>query len=121
MSEPVKPGLGNYLKEARLAKGLSLRAVEDETGISNAYLSQLESGKVKQPSPVTLHDLSVLYGVSYANLMVLAGYPVPSRKKIDPETDRILARFGSVSNEEADALSEYLSFLRKRRFGGRLK
>lgn len=118
MSEPANTSLGTYLKDARVAKGLTLRAVEDQTGISNAYLSQLESGKVKQPSPVTLHDLSELYGVSYADMMVLAGYPVPSRKKIDPDVDRILARFGNVSNEEADALSEYLSFLRKRRFGG---
>jgi transcriptional regulator with XRE-family HTH domain len=118
MSESASASLGNCLKEARLAKGLSQRAVEEATGISNAYLSQLESGKVKQPSPVTLHDLSKLYDVSYSDLMVLAGYPVPSRKKLDPEADRILARFGNVSGEEADALSEYLSFLRKRRFGG---
>lgn len=118
MSEAPSAPLGNRLKEARLAKEFSLRAVEEATGISNAYLSQLESGKVKQPSPVTLHDLAELYGVSYADLMVLAGYPIPSRKKIDPDADRILARFGGVSDEEADALSEYLSFLRKRRFGG---
>lgn len=118
MSETTTTRFGNALREARLAKGLSLRAVEEATGISNAYLSQLESGKVKQPSPVTLHDLSELYGVSYANLMVLAGYPVPSRKKMDPDADRILARFGNVTDEEQDALSEYLSFLRKRRFGG---
>lgn len=118
MSDIVNSTLGNCLREARLAKGLSLRAVEEATGISNAYLSQLESGKVKQPSPVTLHDLSELYGISYADLMILAGYPVPSRKKMDPDADRILARFGNVSDEEADALSEYLSFLRKRRFGG---
>lgn len=118
MSEAPNTSLGNRLKEARLAKELSLRAVEEATGISNPYLSQLESGKVKQPSPVTLHNLAELYGVSYSDLMVLAGYPVPSRKKIDPDADRLLARFGSVSDEEADALSEYLSFLRKRRFGG---
>jgi HTH-type transcriptional regulator, competence development regulator len=118
MSEIPNLTLGNYLKEARLAKSLSQRAVEEATEISNAYLSQLESGKVKQPSPVTLHQLAELYGVPYADLMILAGYPVPSRKKLDLDTDRILARFGSVSEEEAEALSEYLNFLRKRRFGG---
>ena len=41
---------GEFLKSARKAKRLTLREVEQKTGISNAYLSQLESGKVKQPS-----------------------------------------------------------------------
>ena len=66
---------GNYLKLARNRKGLTLRAVEAQVDISNAYLSQLEQGKVKQPSPVTLHQLSQLYDVPYAKIMRMVGYP----------------------------------------------
>lgn len=41
--------LGQVLKMAREIKGVSLRDLEAETGISNALLSQIETGHVKQP------------------------------------------------------------------------
>lgn len=41
--------LGEILKMAREIKGASLRDLERETGISNALLSQIETGHVKQP------------------------------------------------------------------------
>jgi HTH-type transcriptional regulator, competence development regulator len=61
---------------------LTLRAVEQATEVSNAYLSQLESGKIKQPSPIVLYKLSQLYGVSYADAMRFAGYPLPDNSKV---------------------------------------
>ena len=41
--------LGEVLKMAREIKGVSLRELERETGISNALLSQIETGHVRQP------------------------------------------------------------------------
>jgi transcriptional regulator with XRE-family HTH domain len=41
--------LGQVLKMAREIKGVTLRDLEHETGISNALLSQIETGHVKQP------------------------------------------------------------------------
>jgi DNA-binding transcriptional regulator YiaG len=55
MLDETKPTIGPYLKSLREAKGLSLREVEAKTGVSNAFLSQIESGKVKRPSPVMLY------------------------------------------------------------------
>lgn len=37
--------LGRLLQQARLARGLSQREVAQELGISQAYVSELESGK----------------------------------------------------------------------------
>jgi len=111
--------LGRYLKGARARKNLTLRAVENATDISNAYLSQLESGKIKNPSPNNLHKLSELYEVSYATVMQMAGYPVP-RMKDDAEALNFAARLGPVTEEEQDELLEYLEFLRaKHRRGAR--
>jgi len=104
-----------YLRAARQRKGMSLRAVEAAIGISNAYLSQLEQGKIKQPSPVTLHQLSQLYGVSYIEVMRLIGYPVPGEEE-KSESD-LAARIGTVTEEEEDELIDYLKFLRSRRKG----
>ena len=56
---------GSYLKSLREAKGLTLREVEKMIDISNAYLSQLEANKIKQPSPIILNKLSQTYGIKY--------------------------------------------------------
>ncbi len=107
--------LGQFLRTVRDDKHLTLRTVESSTGISNAYLSQLEGDKIKQPSPVILHKLSDLYQVSYAALLGLAGYPVPGAETNGDDQTGLAARIGHVTRREEDALVEYLEFLRARR------
>jgi len=50
-------------RHLRQQRGLTLREVETKIGISNAYLSQLETGKIKSPSFQTVIKLLELYGV----------------------------------------------------------
>jgi transcriptional regulator with XRE-family HTH domain len=66
--------LGRMLAQARQVKGAKLREVQDATGISNAYVSQLESGHIKEPSPHKLHALAKYFGLSYSDLLEAAGY-----------------------------------------------
>jgi hypothetical protein len=49
-ADEPKMDIGSVLKRVRKARGITLRQVEAITGISNAYLSQLETGKVNNPS-----------------------------------------------------------------------
>lgn len=49
------------LKNNRKRLGLTLRQVETATGLSNAYISQLENGKIKKPSYDTIEKLTALY------------------------------------------------------------
>lgn len=100
--------LGVLLKKCREDKKLTLRDVEDKTDISNAYLSQLESNKIKKPSPVVLDKLSTFYQIQYSVLMKLAGYPVPEMEEQSP----LYKRIGETTREEEDSLVEYLEFLR---------
>lgn len=106
---------GQFIRSAREQKGLSLRAVEDATEISNAYLSQLEQGKIKQPSPVILHKLSELYEVSYAEMLRLVGYPVPDESENNPHRTAFASRIGAITQEEEEELLNYLEFLRSKR------
>jgi transcriptional regulator with XRE-family HTH domain len=106
--------IGKYLKAIREAAGLTLRAVEEKTGVSNAFLSQIESGKVKQPSPVVLHKLADVFGVPYDTLMEKAGYPTPTAAKNPRAPIGLFQRFGRLSQEEENALLEYLTFIRSR-------
>src|SRR5215470_11019166 len=88
--------LGELLADARKRRKLTLRAVQDAVGISNAYLSQLETGKVQSPSPAVLHKLSELYGISYATVMQEAGHPLPENMKTDDTGARLAARIGQT-------------------------
>ena len=112
--------LSQYLRALREAKGLSLRQVEGKSGISNAFISQMESGKVKQPSPIMLYKLAELYGVSYESLMELAGYPSPSAFTTEPRSaSAVFRRFGEITPTEETELLDYLAFLRSRARKGR--
>jgi len=106
--------LGTYLRSLREAGGLTLRGVEDKTGVSNALLSQLESGKVRRPSPVTLYKLAEIYRVPYAVLMEKAGYPVPEAAETARLEGGVFSRLGQLTAEEEESLLEYLGFLRSR-------
>lgn len=83
--------LARLLREGRKAKGWTLREAAAETGISNGYLSLIENGEIRAPSPRYLLVLAERYGVSYESLMTLAGHPfgqsVASRIE-DAPTDR---------------------------------
>ena len=111
---PEQKSLAAIFRESRNRLGLTLREVEAKTGISNAYLSQLEGGKIKEPSPKTLHKLCELYGCSYSLALELAGYPVPTEQKL-PVAARFAARIGKTTQDEETALVEYLEFLRSRK------
>ena len=53
-------GLPNFLLLRKNSK-MTLRFVEEKTGISNCYLSQLETGKIKKPSFNAVIKLVRLY------------------------------------------------------------
>jgi transcriptional regulator with XRE-family HTH domain len=107
---------GEYLQELRALNKLSLRAVEAATNnvVSNAYLSQLETGKIAKPSPHILLALSQAYGVPYEAVMQRAGYFPASQEISSGERQAKVATFlgDTLTTEEEDALLTYLRFLR---------
>jgi transcriptional regulator with XRE-family HTH domain len=112
-----RPGeLGALLADLRAAKGLSLREVEEATSkaVSNAYLSQLENGKIKKPSPNVLHSLAEVYVVPYEALMEKAGYLLPSKAGRRRRTRLVAFAIDDLTAEEEEALLKYLAFLRSR-------
>lgn len=52
---------GGIFKDLRKSKGYTLRQTEDATGISNSYLSQLETGKIINPSHAVVKKLLDFY------------------------------------------------------------
>lgn len=113
--------LGQYLAFIRAAKRMSLREVEDATGgvVSNAYLSQLENGRIAKPSPNMLHSLAEALGVAYETLMEKAGYIATNPNRLKGKRHGRVATFSKedLSTEEEEALLEYLAFLRSKKRG----
>lgn len=75
--------LGDYLREQRLTKKLSVRQLSAIAGISNPYLSQIERG-VKRPSAEILQQIAKGLSISAETLYVQAGLLDP--KEAVPET-----------------------------------
>jgi transcriptional regulator with XRE-family HTH domain len=117
---PANP-LGAYLRKARQDLGMTLREVEEATNkeVSNAYLSQLEGGKISKPSPHILYTLSNVLNADYQQLMQRAGYILPGRESSRPSTGKQAraATFliDNLSADEEAQLLEYLNFLRSKK------
>jgi HTH-type transcriptional regulator, competence development regulator len=108
--------LGLYLQELRKKGGFTLREVDEATEVSNAYLSQLETGKITKPSPHILHTLAGFYRVPYESLMERAGY-FTTRTESDSErrSGRLPASaLADVTKDEELELLQYLNFLRSK-------
>ncbi len=65
-------GLGDYLREQRVAAALSLRELAEQSGVSNPYLSMIERG-VRRPSAQVLHQIAKALQISAEQLYVRAG------------------------------------------------
>lgn len=131
-SPPPSLSLGEVLRTLRNAHGLTLRDVEDITKISNAYLSQLETGKISRPDPNILFKLSQAYQASYQMLMERAGYITHVSEPSSPHYSTrdsasrssqpsrtlpgaALATIDDLTPEETHELMKYLAFIRSRR------
>jgi repressor LexA len=65
---------GEYLRSKRKEKKMTIRQLAVYSGISNAYISQIENGERGIPSPEVLKKLAGPLGVPYEELMEKAGY-----------------------------------------------
>ncbi len=57
------PSVGQRIREERIRRGVSLRALAGEVGVSASMISQIENGK-SQPSVSTLYAITSALGIS---------------------------------------------------------
>jgi transcriptional regulator with XRE-family HTH domain len=86
---------GTYVRRLRKSKGLTLKQVETQAKVSNAYISQIERGLRKPPHPDILRRLAKTYDVPHRDLLVVAGYleedsqAVANRRRIEEAFDHV--------------------------------
>ena len=90
-----EPNFGHFLKSLRDRQRMSLRDVEKESGVSNAYIAQLEKGDRPAPSPDILKKLARAYNVTVRELLLRAGY-LDEPEVTATEEERIEAAFQYV-------------------------
>ena len=81
-------------KARRMELGFTLRDVEHITGgqVSNAYLSQLENGKIKSPSLRIVCALAAAYAVSVETLQEWLHFPAMDASEMCPTCGQFLKR-----------------------------
>lgn len=65
--------LGEYLKNIREQRHLTLRQVDYKSDVSYSHLSMIEKG-ARKALPLTLKELSKVYNIDYIDLLEKAGY-----------------------------------------------
>lgn len=116
MNEEGKTTLGQFIREGRQLKGMSLAAAAEGAEISAAYQKKLESDDVRQPSPNVLHTEARALGLEYVTLMQLAGYVVPDHDPRDVASDFDHALSSAdLSSDERKAVAAYVALLRQQR------
>ncbi|MDP9474306.1 MAG: helix-turn-helix domain-containing protein [Actinomycetota bacterium] len=91
-------GVGKELERARKGLGWSLRRAEEESKVSNGYISQVERGEA-EPSPEVLRKLGQAYGVPFPVLMEAAGYIA---KRYEPKDSGKVPAFVFSAAEKFD-------------------
>lgn len=111
MSETSEPGsryriaIGQTIAANRAERGWSLRAFAETSGISLAYLSELEHGQ-KEPSGATLEQLARGFGLPLADFLRL----VADRLE-EPQPPPTIPTEG-LDRAEIEQIAEYAEWLR---------
>lgn len=107
--------LAEELRRIRAIRELSLREIEKETGISNAYLSQLERGEATNPSAQKLYKLAKFYEIPYELLMEWAGYASSERSTNKFSAVEAALKSAGLRPDEEEQVLQYIQFLRLQR------
>jgi transcriptional regulator with XRE-family HTH domain len=112
--------LAQVLREARARSQLSLRDVEERTGIRSGHLSQIETGGIAKPEMALLWDVAALYGLDFGQLLSLAGYPDggPGRQADRHRMTVAMRAMGELTPDEQHEALRFMASLKARRADG---
>ena len=108
--------MASLIRESRLARKLSQRALSSLLDMSGAYTAHLESGKI-QPSVETLRKISSALRLPYGTLALLAGY-IDTDIYDKPLGKSHLARLtdiGDLNDQEWESVLDFARYIRSKR------
>lgn len=114
--------LGEYIREKRKEKDMSQRDLAAASGISNAEISRIESGKRKEPSSSFLKELAKALNVPAKEILEVAGV-IDAQDSNSTSmsstgfsvTESNYLDVGDLSQSEMDELMNYIDYIKSKR------
>ena len=108
--------MASLIRESRLARQLSQRALSSLLGMSGAYSAHLEGGKI-QPSVETLRKIATTLRLPYGTLALLAGYIDTDIYHKSLRTSHLtrLTDIGDLTDEEWESVLDFARYIRSKR------
>lgn len=103
--------LGHYVREQRMARGLSGQALALAAGVDKAWLHRLEHGEYASPDPHLLVRLARALEVDVANLYVAAG--LPTGRELPSMKPYLRAKY-DLPEHAITQIAEYVDMLNER-------
>ena len=122
--------ISDYVAYIRDVRGYTLQEVEElvQTAINHnelpkhcsltrSYLSCLEAGKYREPSPFKLQSLAYVYHISYESLLQKAKYlkKTDGKQQQDIMFTLMLKEVQDMTPEEQQTVLEYIDFVKSKR------
>jgi transcriptional regulator with XRE-family HTH domain len=101
--------LGGYIRQARERQGMTARKLSSDLQLHGSYISRLETGYFRQPSPEILQRVANYLKIEFSDLCALAGYSVPGLPAFAPY---LRIRY-EMSDSDAQSLAKHFEALRQ--------
>ena len=95
--------IGEYIRQAREAKGLSQRRLALDSGVNQSTVIRVERGDFLNPSPETLQSLARALELPLEEVWTIAGYGVGSG--LPGPMPFLRAKYRDLPDEQLDALT----------------
>lgn len=111
--EPNEPvNLGEYIRGQRLKHGMSLRQLAEKLQLDRSYISRLEAGHYKHPSPEVLQRIALVLEIDYQDLFAITGYTAP--EGLPSFVPYLRAKYPYMDDATARQLDEYRLYIMRR-------
>lgn len=97
---------GEYVREARVKSGMGLREAARMLAISPSYLSRIEAGDFRPPSPEVLRKMAALYQSDWFELLELAKERAPEAMAEDQGAAPLLQAFYRLAKDQTPEMQE---------------
>lgn len=108
---PKRISLAELLRSSREAAGLSIRQLDEASGVDKGLISRLESGTTLNPKRSTLNNLAAALDIDAAELHQAAGY---LDNALPGPVVYFRNKYGDLPDEAADEFERYVDELQQR-------
>lgn len=106
-----KLSLAETLIRLRQASGLSVRQLEESSGVARSVISRIEHGEYRQPTPSTLSRLAKALNAEASELLTAAGYTASEAEALPAIRPYLRTKYGHLSASAQRELATVLERL----------